>query len=54
MPGEVPGCEEKVAKAMVKRQESSMMYNTHYMGEKLKGLIDINYQVQFVAAQLTR
>lgn len=54
MPAEVPGCGEKVAEAMVKRQESRMMYNTHYMGEKLKGLIDINYQVQFVAAQLTR
>lgn len=54
MPAEVPGCGGKVAKAMVKRQESRMMYNTHYIGEKLKGLIDINYQVQFVAAQLTR
>lgn len=51
---EVSGCGGKVAEAMLKRQESRMIYNTHYIGEKLKGLIDINYQVQFVAAQLTR
>lgn len=54
MPREVSGWGGKVAEAMLKKQERRMMYNTHYIGEKLKGLIDINYQVQFVAAQLTR
>lgn len=54
MAREGSGCGGKVAEAVLERQESRMMYNTHYIREKLKGLIDINYQVQFVAAQLTR
>lgn len=45
--------QRKGCRSCAERQESRMMCNTHYIEEKLKGLIDINYQVQFVAAQLT-
>lgn len=45
--------QRKGCRSCAERQESGMMCNTHYIEEKLKGLIDINYQVQFVAAQLT-
>jgi len=41
MPREVSGCRGKAAEAMLKRQESRMMCNTRYIGEKLKGLISI-------------